>query len=620
MSRPQHKARSNLTKLIASAAAFTVFVGLWLVGPALLEVRTTQNDLAGMKSRLVAAQLDTLNLAHPVQLSDAPRVTLARGTISFSTPQAPSSPEVRDAIESGQAEALIADAKFVVGGSENANPLKQSFSSLGETLATLLSAVVARNVKRLGVEQSKLVIELGNGKREVATNLKADIRISSSKIISATGSFRHRKEQFAFEIILGSKTKAGTVPVKARFTGQPLTLQLVGELTLKDGIRIRTTETNLRSPDIRRLTRWLGYGATEGPSFKSFEASGPFVLDLRSASFEAATFAIDGNAAKGALALVFGGERPALQGTLAFEDLNLSRYVAGASRNIAMANVFSMLPLPDLSRRRSLLTEVDADLRISADSLSIGQSTLGRCGASISARNGRLFAEVAEIEFSQGGVGTGRVEVDTTSKGSPINMSADLRGVDFEKLGQAFRVPNLIGGFGELAFDLSGYGQTRESILSTASGHLDVKLSEGGVIALDLNALSKVPKAAKLPLSKVRSASTAVDRLIARVRAKDGVFTTEAVEATAGTRRLKADGNVNAAEQNIDLRLSVSNPSTGTAENGEEVRDEKVYRVRGPWTDLNIVPTHAPTKAHLPGAQNGQGVSGQRENSLGAPS
>ena len=113
---------------------------------------------------------------------------------------------------------------------------------------------------------------------------------------------------------------------------------------------------------------------------------------------------LDGNEASGALVLNLAGDRPLIDGTLAFSALDLTPYVEAArsqsflfDRQTASWSAFD-LSFPDHS------AYVDADLRISAPKVALKGYGLGRGAATITVRSGKLLADIAELELYSGKV------------------------------------------------------------------------------------------------------------------------------------------------------------------------------------------------------------------------
>ncbi len=74
------------------------------------------------------------------------------------------------------------------------------------------------------------------------------------------------------------------------------------------------------------MARWLGANWPSGPGLGEFTAKGLLTWGDDTISFEDAQFTLDGNASTGGLSLKFAPKRPSLEGTLAFDSLNIGPY------------------------------------------------------------------------------------------------------------------------------------------------------------------------------------------------------------------------------------------------------------------------------------------------------
>src|SRR5690606_23452456 len=125
------------------------------------------------------------------------------------------------------------------------------------------------------------------------------------------------------------------------------------------------------------------------------------------------------------LALNTSGPRPAIDGTMAFSQLDLAPYFTSR----ALDQKFSLSRLitwPDwIEPAPTLLVEqVDADLRLSSELVTFGDHPLGRGAATISLEQGRLLADVAELELGSGARGSGQLSIDFAPAAPPIAIKA----------------------------------------------------------------------------------------------------------------------------------------------------------------------------------------------------
>ena len=315
-------------------------------------------------------------------------------------------------------------------------------------------------------------------------------------------------------------------------------------------------------------------------------------------SFDRAEFTLDGNTAMGTMMLKFAGERPAIEGTLAFQSFDLAPYVAQArpSAFSLASNWLSAIAIPGLGSR-SFLTEVDADIRLSANNIINGSVRLGRSAASLSIKNGKLFGDVAELELDQGGRGEGQFTADATGPEPLYTLHADLSDIDFETAAP-YLSAILIEGTGDVRADLTASGASETDVARSLAGKISFDLSEGARLGVNLSALPHAT-AAPAPVEgwgEVGTGSTAFTKLTANLTAFRGVLKTETFEAATGDNSLAAAGSVDLENKTMDVLLSVGPPGTAQAVGAEPDGAAHAYKITGRWSSP-VITKAAPSKA-----------------------
>jgi AsmA protein len=377
------------------------------------------------------------------------------------------------------------------------------------------------------------------------------------------------------------------VHVRASVKGKYIAASFSGRIAPGDRGQITAQSAGLSISDLRSAARWLGADWPAGAGLGAFSAKGQLTLDDRSIAFEHAQFSLDGNIATGALAATLKPERPSIDGTLAFATFDLAPYLA-PSRPYALAlasDWISGLKLPGFPAP-SLLREIDADVRISAGNIVSGSDRLGRCAASFSVKNGKLYGEIAELELEQGGSGEGQFTVDMTGDEAAYSIHADLDDIDFETLASLRSGPALIDGTGDLTLDLTARGSSEADIARSLAGTVSLEVQDGGRLGIDLDALpnAAASKNASEGWALAVAGTTVVNQLNARFTAANGVLTTGPVKAATGDRAVDMTGTIDIDKSAVDLVLSVTN-ATGAASTANPVG---AFKVQGPWSAPSV--------------------------------
>jgi AsmA protein len=592
--------RRPLIAAFASLAAigFALIVPMIVGGPG--------NDFSYTSALVRAATHDSYTLSSPVVLVEQPRIVLERGTISVAAGKDGSSKALTALLAGGGADLIVDDATLVLDRSAlpsgaGADP---SGSPLAETMGPMVAALLARNFDTLVFRHGTLLIKSPDGKEESLRSVTAEVKSKPAGAFEARGSLRLRGEELAFDLAAAPPVGKGhgPVPFRASVRGRLIESSLEGRLVRGERLQIASPSAELSLPKLREVSRWLGVDwldGEQGPG--SFEAKGPLDWSEGSISFENASFMLDGNRATGALSLALGKERPKLEGTLAFDSLDLGPYLSTAAapsgRTIA-TDVLSFLRIPGWVSS-SLVSEINADLRISARSVAIAGQNLGRCAASLTIKDSLLFADLAEIELDHGGSGEGQVAVDMTGGLPRYSIRGRLESIDVGKV-VGDRLGRLsLEGYGTVTVDLSAVGATTTAFLSTLSGKVEVDMPEGARLGLSVERLAKAAESESQSgiWGAAVDGATSIDSLVAKFAALDGVLTAEGVTADTGEKLLTAEGTVSLSERALDVTVSIADETKSAKPDGPgapEPAPAEGFRVSGPWTAPTLSPVNLP--------------------------
>ncbi len=165
-----------------------------------------------------------------------------------------------------------------------------------------------------------------------------------------------------------------------------------------------------------------------------------------------------------------------------------------------------------------LIQDVDADLRISSDSVVVPGVTIGHSAATISLKGGKMLADIAELEIDDGTKGGGQLRIDATGPRPATTCMASSRRWTSAAPAQAIFGHPTVQGRGDITVDISAAGDTGDSLLGSLDGKMCVTLSEGGLLGIDVNKLvaaANTPQAASV-WQAASTGAIAIDKLDAR--------------------------------------------------------------------------------------------------------
>ncbi len=196
-------------------------------------------------------------------------------------------------------------------------------------------------------------------------------------------------------------------------------------------------------------------------------------------SLDGATIAFADRRASGSLALATSQGRSRLEGTLAYDRLDLTR--EGEQSHARESTAGLSLPGPAaayLGNGKNL----DLDIRISADRFRAGAFEAGPLAVTLTSRRDILSADIAELA-AFGGSMKGRLDFDPAH---PALLSVNASGfkLDSRLLADTLHLPLILGGpfSGHAGLAIPVATSSPDIKLRSATGHFDVRFPAGGAL------------------------------------------------------------------------------------------------------------------------------------------
>ena len=173
-----------------------------------------------------------------------------------------------------------------------------------------------------------------SGEHEIIDGIDVNFAWPSSQQPAAgSGRFIWRGETVAFNAAVGAPIalmKGNVSPLRFAVTATPIRLSFNGTAINLSDMQLNG-QTSISTPSIRRLMAWLGTPVGEGATFGAAAIRGKLTWVKPAAAFDDARMELDGNQAEGAIAVTF-GDKPKIEGTLAFQKLDLTAYLEAFAR------------------------------------------------------------------------------------------------------------------------------------------------------------------------------------------------------------------------------------------------------------------------------------------------
>lgn len=349
-------------------------------------------------------------------------------------------------------------------------------------------------------------------------------------------------------------------------------------------------QIGLTAPSTRALLRWLGMNPGLGAGLNTLELSGDLNLLPESMALSGLELSLDGNEAEGGLNFTRGEHGTELQGTLAFDALDLGKYRA------PLPDGADAPPDPAAAMAKSVdLSSLDmmaVDLRVSAGSVRYGELRFERSAGTITVRNGTLDIGVGEA-YLYGGNAQGGISAKPVHGGTRVKATLKLENADIGPLLQVLSGRQLVRGATNGRINLAGSGRTVAEIVADLSGEAKLKITDGALAGIDVLTLLEVIKAGRIEGWPALTATTEtrINELTASFIVTKGNATTDDFHLTGPNIEVTADGEIRLVSASVaghgtaDLREAAA--VTGANSNGLL---SVPFVIEGPITRPSIYP------------------------------
>jgi len=563
-----------IRRLRKPALALGACVGFGVLAPMYLAERASDDSFAG--SAVLASPRDLYVITVPVRLSSAPDLTLNRAVIY----------DYGQSVPPGGVSQVVLDGPVLSLNAAGLGATEGPGGIEAEPVPPLIQQIGALGFDVVAIRRGTLHVVMGDGDVETLTDIQAEVKKDRRGQIASQGSFTVRGQRLAFDTTFGQpdKTQPQRWPLQVSFKASLLQGTFNGHADLSEGLQL-VGQTELAITSLRRVGRWFGLPLYVTEGFNATTVKGDLTWARRSLAFEKARIAVDGNEGNGRLALNLAGDRPLLEATLDFANLNLTPYL-----DAARTQLFGFeLPVTwgaSFDTSLPMIRYLDADMRISANRIALKDLGFGQGGATVTAQAGKLRADIAEVELPSGGSLSAQVTAIMTEAVPRYAVRAKVESLEMgPATARLLGSPALTGRAG-LTFDLTSTGYTLTELTRRLSGKAALSMPEGGRLALDLRAVRQAAKAGQRGWAALARSHTNVERLEARSLIIDGVAFAEDIQARACDLALALAGRLGLVDGNMDARLVLKPGAPSDAsQKPADAGASEVVTLRGPWPD-----------------------------------
>jgi len=286
----------------------------------------------------------------------------------------------------------------------------------------------------------------------------------------------------------------------------------------------------------------------------------------------------------GTLALDTGGKRPALQGDLRSNRLDITALTGGTSSHSASNNAENTPAqdqvMPDFAIDPASLHKTDADVNFTGDQVVAAGLTWQDVEADLTLRDGHLvLAPRAELI---GGTIRAELEVESTPTPMQSSIHANIERVNLKDVLAIFDLPKEAFGAVNGVIDLAGTGHTLASFLDTADGDVVVTMNGGRLDQLLL-------ELAGLDLGEaIVSAFTGTDQTVPLrcvaidFNVQDGKMQARTLVISTTDSKIVGDGFIDLGEERVDLTLKLE------AKDFSAFSADAPIHIQGPFSNLSL--------------------------------
>ena len=389
--------------------------------------------------------------------------------------------------------------------------------------------------------------------------------------------------------------------------GAPLTLSYDGSLTNAPPRRLDGT-LDLRIPSLKDLAAWAGSPIEAAPgTLETFELAGEVTAKGDTYAFAANTLKLDKISGQGKVGVNLAGARPALTGNLDLAALDVTPYMppptegaapegesqaddgaeAGAAEAGAAeagASEWSDDPI-DLSG----LKAADVDFDIASEGIKAREITVGSSKLSIVLNDGRLQADLAELNLYEG-QGEGRVVVDGQGEVPGLQARFDLRDVQAHPLLRDAAGFERLEGTGAIRFDVAGAGRSQKALVNDLDGEGAIQFRDGAILGLNLAQMLRNVGGAFKRTEETQKTDFA--ELSGTFTIENGLLRNDDLLMLNPLLRVRGAGQADLPARTVNYRVTPKAVATLEGQGGDAERKGIAVPVivEGPWHDVAFRP------------------------------
>ena len=277
-------------------------------------------------------------------------------------------------------------------------------------------------------------------------------------------------------------------PVEFKIASAPLNISFAGSASLGASMFV-SGALELKSLSVRRALEWSRADIKPGEALGALELSAKITAEPLKAKLDDLIVLIDRNRGIGVLDVTLSEEAPPLvAGTLAFNSLDIGSFL----------QAFTPLPVSGEDIASTIdtrfLHQIGLDLRLSAQSASLGPVVMSNLAAAARVEQGRANFDVSDAT-AYGGSFLGRIALSEQGIDGGVKVQLSARRINvgglFDAIGLTGPLPR---GMGSLDMEVTSPYPTWATALTDLTGKVDLAVEKGIVPGLNIQKFRELAK------------------------------------------------------------------------------------------------------------------------------
>ncbi|HUN52763.1 MAG TPA: AsmA family protein [Candidatus Sulfotelmatobacter sp.] len=396
-------------------------------------------------------------------------------------------------------------------------------------------------------------------------------------------------------------------------TSEPVIFDFKGTATGGGTMKL-AGDIDLKVPSVRGLAAWAAKPIdAPGTGLGPLSIKGKLNLQGAKLDFSNAQIALDAITAKGELGIDATGAKPAINGRLDVDKLDVNPYLppekpassggkaATATPAAAQSSDWSDDPI-DLSG----LKAVNVDFALSANAILVRKIKIDRSALTLKLKDGVLTADLTQLALYQGS-GKGQLVVNGAGAVPAVSANFTLAKVQAEPLFDDAAGFDRITGTADTSTDVTTHGKSQREMVSALQGKGAMNFSNGAIKGINLGAMARNVSSAFLDASAGKAQQTDFTELGGTYTITNGIVKNTDLAMKSPLLRIEGAGTVELPPRTVNYRLTPKLVASAEGQGGKSDAGGIAVPIiiSGPWSNLSYKPDLAGTAKQLlqnPGA------------------